>query len=59
MEGVGDEFINIRKNLSHEVAFGIEKAQDYLTLVSKPKLSTSLDPSKKLGCRSSDLRPDV
>ena len=31
VEGVGDEFISVRKTLSHELAFGIKKGQDHLT----------------------------
>ena len=37
------------KTSSHELAFGIEKAQDHLTLVSEPRLSTSLGPSGETG----------
>ena len=43
------------KTSSHELAFGIEKAQDHLTLVSEPRLSTSLGPSGETGL--SFLRP--
>ena len=43
------------KASSHELAFGIEKAQYHLTLVSEPRLSTSLDPSGETGL--SLLRP--
>ena len=43
------------KTSSHELAFRIEKVQDHLTLVSKPRLSTSLDPSGETGL--SLLRP--
>ena len=32
VEGVGDEFISVRENLSYELAFGIEKAQNHLTI---------------------------
>ena len=31
VEGVGDEFISVRKSLSHKLAFGIEKARYHLT----------------------------
>ena len=37
------------KASSHELAFGIEKAQYHLTLVSEPRLSTSLGPPGETG----------
>ena len=36
VEGVGDEFISVRETSSHELDFGIEKAQDHLTLKNHP-----------------------
>ena len=37
----------MRENSSHELAFGIEKTQDHLTLVSKLRLSIGLNPSRE------------
>ena len=54
MEIVGNEFINVKES-SHELVFGIENAQDHLTLVSELRLSISLDPSREI--RLSLLRP--
>jgi hypothetical protein len=39
VEGVGRYFIKVRENLISKLAFGVERGQDYSTLVSEPRFN--------------------
>lgn len=56
MEGVGGQFISVRKVSSFKLTFGVKKVEEYTTLESESRFSTSLSPTVRRRYRFTSIR---